>query len=165
MLSEIERRLIEEQNELYKQLIKETETKWEYQAKLDELWDNEDGLGAVPINNKYPNYKMRIKNFLDLVPEVDTSDLEFYKKHIRSGGKYGMPFLIIEEYEDGKFRVHDHEGRHRLEAIASTLGDLLYIPVTIYTPHRQYDFKNDVDVIEPQYDSRRSTPFLTKYLK
>lgn len=98
--------------------------------------DNKNGVGNVPNNQNVDYLGKRVlmlpSVFLNLTPGVDRpmKTYDFVQKHLRDGGKIASPFLIVEipeEWEDGNLaipaRIRGHEGRHRMMAVQSVLGD------------------------------------------
>jgi hypothetical protein len=97
----------------------------------DVVFDNKDGAGAVP-DNIDSNYKgftilMTPDEFLKLAAPL-TGDIISDEL---TNNRLGTPFLVC-EWQDGKWQVLTHEGRHRVIALRKKLSSGVRIPVNIF---------------------------------
>ena len=105
-------------------------------SKKTKIIDNKNGLGAVPYNQEVDYMGLRVSMkpsvFLSLVPTLKNyTSKRHFMDHLKSGGRIGSPFLLIdipEDWEYGDFstdaRVRSHDGRNRMMAIRELYGDL-----------------------------------------
>jgi hypothetical protein len=90
--------------------------------------DNKDGWGAVPDNQEI-DYKglrvlMRPSVFLSLATKLhNIESADRIKSHLKSGGKIGAPFLIVDIIDDDIPQIIGHDGRNRMIAIMRLQGD------------------------------------------
>jgi hypothetical protein len=129
----------------------------------DVVFDNRDGAGAVP-DNIDSNYKgftilMTPDEFLALAAPL-TEDVISDEL---TNNILGTPFLVC-EWQDGKWKVLTHEGRHRVVALRKKLSSGVKIPVNIFgtdgydrarylTPdmiHAPFIPENGGDIVQPQ---------------
>lgn len=107
--------------------------------KLDGLFDNKDGIGAVPYNQDV-NYMgfityMTTKKFRELVPPGvwDLNTKEYVIQAIKDGQKLGTPFLEVRWDEKNKvWQTVGHEGRSRMDAIGEIFGTDVLVPVHMF---------------------------------
>ncbi len=108
-----------------------------------------EGIGSVPVvrNNEYMGFMVWMKpsDFLALNP-LRSNDPSFLEDQIREGADLGISFLDVEPPDDwhtepsGResrrltFRVVGHEGRTRMRAVMSAVGDVL-VPVAVHASY------------------------------
>ena len=108
-----------------------------------------EGIGSVPVvrNNEYMGFMVWMKpsDFLALNP-LRSNDPSFLESQIREGADLGISFLDVEPPDDwhtepsgrgGRrltFRVIGHEGRTRMRAVMSVVGDVL-VPVAVHASY------------------------------
>lgn len=117
--------------------------------------DNRKGWGQTPRNQEvdYFGYKVIMKPsaFLKLAARLDigqdeTNTIANMKKHSEAGGAFGAPTLTIkvpDEWRDGDCngvaKVDGHEGRHRMNLLIQTKGDIpIETHIFLESPHREW---------------------------
>lgn len=106
---------------------------------VEEVFDNKSGMGQVPYGQDIDYFgfivPMSYKKFRSLVlpGNWDRRTIDVAANHIKSGGKIGNPFLMAKWNSDTKkWKVLDHEGRSRSDALAKLYGEDVIIPIHIF---------------------------------
>lgn len=102
-----------------------------------DIFDNRDGIGSVPnqMDLDYFGFSkpMSVKRFRSLVPAGVSGEKtkDYIISALKRGEKIGPPFLIVKWLGEA-WKVLDHEGRSRSDAIAELWGNDQIIPIHIF---------------------------------
>lgn len=107
-----------------------------YRIAQNTIFDPQNGIGAVPFNASV-EYRGFVKpmtpaEFRELVPQgySDQESSLHLIDALKDGKQFGNPFLIV-KWKNGKWKVTDHEGRSRSDAVAAVYGQI-DMPVHIF---------------------------------
>jgi hypothetical protein len=107
-------------------------------ASSPDIFDAREGIGQVPdnANIKYRGFVkwMTPKEFRSLVPKgvSGRGTKSYVADALKRGAKLGQPFIQAEwDTQKSQWKVIDHEGRSRVDAISEVFGDVP-IPVHIF---------------------------------
>jgi hypothetical protein len=116
-------------------------------AVADLVFDNENGVGAIPnlqdIFWKGVFIAMTPRMFLSLTPSLTDDERPKTRAFLETNVRpLGSPFLTIRlNSETGELATWGHEGRHRMSCIGSTLGMDVEIPVGLFALEDRYQLK------------------------
>jgi hypothetical protein len=113
----------------------------------DLVFDNDDGVGAVPnlaeIFWKGTLVGMTPRMFHKLTPPLSEDERPKTNAFLRTNeSPLGSPYLIVKlDTKSDTLSVHGHEGRHRMSWIARNFGPDFEIPVGLFVLEDHYNLK------------------------
>lgn len=157
----------------------------QFLTEQQQLIDNVNGLGAVPINQDVDHFGMRVKmtpsTFLDLAEDFTPNQekIDYMVNHLEQDGSIGASYLqimlpsswtaeIFPRQEDNQLeipQVHDHDGRNRMIAVKRVYGDIpvethLFFNSGIRNRHIKPEWVHSMnDQMRTQDGDVRSGPF------